>query len=261
MAKVWVTYSWKDNEDQQINWIVQEMEKSGLEVHLDNRDIIPGRRLWDQISQAIADPEVCDSWIFIISPNSLASEPCREELSYALDRALNKRGKDFPLIGLVDGKFDGNSLPAALKVRLCVSTYETNWRQRILAGAQGAKPGALPGDELPPYTIEWHKVPEKITKANGATICLEVRPRVGTWTNFHVAVLKSEKDKVLNILHGARGRFPTESMVISGSTENETHFFRTIKNEVSPTQSAYINFKEKPSEILFGDHPSLIYTL
>ena len=39
----------------------------------------------------------------IATNNSLASEPCKEEFAYALDRALNGRGQDFPVIVLFLG--------------------------------------------------------------------------------------------------------------------------------------------------------------
>jgi len=110
MKKVWLSYAWKDNEDQQVDWIVQELEKQNIEIHLDNRDLIPGRKLWDQIADAISAPDICDAWIFLVTPNSLSSQPCLEELSYALERALSKRGQDFPLIGLIDGKFNSRNL-------------------------------------------------------------------------------------------------------------------------------------------------------
>jgi hypothetical protein len=45
------------------------------------------------------NPTNSDAWTLVISKHSLESGPCREELNYALRRALDSRGMTFPLIG------------------------------------------------------------------------------------------------------------------------------------------------------------------
>lgn len=78
-------------------------------MHLDRRDIAAGKRLWDQIADKITDPEVCDAWVFLVSHNSLTSQPCREELAYALDRALESRGGVIPDVCVLFGAASGIS--------------------------------------------------------------------------------------------------------------------------------------------------------
>jgi hypothetical protein len=51
MKKLWLTYAWKDNEDQDIDFIVQELDPLDLEVRFDRRNLIAGQRLWDQIGE------------------------------------------------------------------------------------------------------------------------------------------------------------------------------------------------------------------
>jgi hypothetical protein len=63
--------------------------------------LIPGQGLWDQIADRITKDPLAD-WAYLITPTSLSSEACREELRYALYRALAAKGETFPLIGLVD---------------------------------------------------------------------------------------------------------------------------------------------------------------
>ena len=42
--RIWLTYSWHDNQDRGVDFIVQELEDAGLEVHLDRRDIAAGKK-------------------------------------------------------------------------------------------------------------------------------------------------------------------------------------------------------------------------
>lgn len=60
--KLWVTYAWKDNEDKDIDYIVQELDKAGVDVRFDRRNLVPGQRLWVQIGDAITDSAECDAW-------------------------------------------------------------------------------------------------------------------------------------------------------------------------------------------------------
>src|SRR5688572_7011361 len=90
--KLWLTYAWKDNEDRDIDFIVQVLDGLPLDVRFDRRSLVPGQRLWAQIGGAITDPETCDAWAIVLTANSLASQPCIEELSYALGRALDSKG-------------------------------------------------------------------------------------------------------------------------------------------------------------------------
>jgi hypothetical protein len=86
MAAAWITYAWKDNEQGDVDFIVQELVRAGLVMKLDRWNLQAGRRLWEQIDRFITDPNECDAWIFYATQNSLASEACREELAYRRGR-------------------------------------------------------------------------------------------------------------------------------------------------------------------------------
>ena len=100
MNKLWVTYAWKDNEDLDVDFIIQELGEAGLDVRYDRRQLMTGLPLWEQIDQQITNPQNSDAWAFVVSKYSLESPPCREELNYALSRSLDRRGADYPLIGI-----------------------------------------------------------------------------------------------------------------------------------------------------------------
>src|SRR5262249_20802108 len=134
--KLWLTYAWKDNKNEDVDYYVQLLEDAGLEVHIDRWDIAAGQRLWPQIADAITNPEKSDAWGFIVSKASLQSERCQEELSYALGRALDERRDQYPLIGIIIEKID-DDLPPALSVRLWVSVEDSDWVERVHQGAHG----------------------------------------------------------------------------------------------------------------------------
>lgn len=84
MSDVFISYS-----RQNINFtrqLVNQLEAASVSAWVDLQDI-PGSADWlDQINRGI---ESADNVLFIISPESLKSEICNEELRYA--RQLNKR--------------------------------------------------------------------------------------------------------------------------------------------------------------------------
>ena len=88
MATIWLTYSWNDNTDGDVDFIAQELIRAGVNVKLDRWNIGAGRRLWDQFANLIQSPAESDAWALYASQASLGSEPCKEEFAYALDRAL-----------------------------------------------------------------------------------------------------------------------------------------------------------------------------
>jgi hypothetical protein len=97
---LWVTYAHKDNINQDVEFHAQELEKMGLTVHLDRWVITAGRPLWEQIEAGISSSH---AWLIYATNNSLSSEACKEELSYALDRTLSTRGRTYPVIALFPG--------------------------------------------------------------------------------------------------------------------------------------------------------------
>src|ERR1700675_589149 len=103
---VWLTYAWADNSSGDIDFIGQELQQAGLIVKLDRWNIGAGKRLWDQIDSFITDPAQSDAWLLVATSASLASEACKEEFAYALDRALRTRGGDYPVIALFSGPVD-----------------------------------------------------------------------------------------------------------------------------------------------------------
>ncbi|GAH81621.1 unnamed protein product [marine sediment metagenome] len=114
-----------------------------------------------------------------------------------------------------------------------------------------------------PFVATWHKVnsshyirPPKVQ----ATICMEIRPRVGSWNPFLAAVPLSEEGYLLELRVGPKGRIPTSFSVMHGSGKTDEYFIRNMSNEVTPSTSAYVMLKEKPTELIVGEE-SLQYSI
>lgn len=244
MPKLWLTYAWKDNEEAQVDFVVQELEGKGLSVGIDRTQLIPGRRLWPQIDDQITNPAKCDAWAIYVTQNSLRSEPCNEELVYALDRALRTRGSDFPLIGIFPEPLDRELIPSAIATRLYVSLQAPDWADRVAAGVGGTTPGS-PSKSIHPFVINSYG-------ARGQHI-IEVRPRTGRWHPFVFFVKSEERDLLMTIGVGPSGKPPEMSMVLGRSgVEGDGYSGLQMQSVVDSLNSAYIYCSKSPSEIMFG---------
>lgn len=241
MSKLWLTYAWKDNEQDDVDHIIAELRRVGVDVSYDRVQLLAGRRLWDQIDAAIRSPEV-KAWAIYVTEHSLKSEPCQEELAYALDRALRTRGSSFPLIGLFQGEFDPLLVPSALATRLCVNLHSNDWQQQVrdsLAGARSAS-GADPivfGHQL-------HKV------ENG--FVLEVWPRTGTWTPSIAVVSEAEADLLTAFCPGPKGVLGGMVAMMCGEGRQNGFYGRTFTNPVNSAMTAHIYLSRLPKWIEFG---------
>lgn len=171
MATVWITYAWADNEHQDVDFIAQELQRAGLTVKLDRWNLAAGKRLWEQIDAFICKPKESDAWVLVATNNSLASEPCKEEFAYALDRALKSRGDAFPVIALFLTHADPALIPAGVRTRLYLSITDPDWKERIVAAAE-RRPHATSRPDVQPFhlrvhTLQWRSKPIAIEVRRG----------------------------------------------------------------------------------------------
>jgi hypothetical protein len=245
MTKIWLTYAWKDNEDQDVDHVIRELQKVGLEVVFDRAHIIPGQRLWPQIEKGISDPAT-DAWAILATENSLGSEPCREELAYALDRALGTRGADFPLIGIFPAPIERALIPSAIATRRFVILQDPNWARLVAAGAQKQKPPAAT-NAVTPFVAKFHNM--------GGQWVLEIRPRSGRWCPCVISVPKNGPLKIRAVIPGPEGRPTLDGMVItqSGESSDGRWSFVAAEHAIDALNSLYIAF-EGPlnGKIAFG---------
>lgn len=250
MAKIWITYDWDDNANGDVDYIAQEL-KQLAEIRLDRWNISAGKRLWEQIENFITSPEQSDAWLFVAKNNSLSSEACKEEFAYALDRALKIRGQQYPIIALFLGTCNQDLIPAGIRTRLYVSITDPDWKERIVAAAEG-RLHQVHMHQMQPYYIHVHRDP-KLPKP----FIIEVRPRAGVWDPFIAAIPLVEKDIVNpHLLIGPRDMPTSHGFIIKyaddGPSSDGTLWLMCGSDQATPTRSYYINCKTLPSELSFG---------
>jgi len=247
MSSVWITYAWDDNKYRDVDFVAQELVRAGLEVKLDRWNLGAGKRLWEQIEHFIQDPSLSDGWVLYATQISLGNEKCKEEFAYAMDRALGKRGGDFPIIALFPASVDTELIPAGIKIRLFVNITDPDWKERVVAAVQRRAP-LTTRTVVEPYAFTVHQ--------SGEQQVIEVRPRGGTWSPFIAGIPIAEKDTVSPHLgFGAAKRIPGAFILMScgeGASNDGKLWTMTAGNEATPTQSYYIFCKKLPSLLIFG---------
>ena len=256
MKKLWITYAWADNEGGDIDFIAQELGKTGIYVRLDRWDISAGRRLWEQIENFITSEQECDGWLIVATQNSLSSQPCKEEIAYALDRTLKSRDGDFPFMVLFTGPVDDALIPASVKTRLFVSVTDQDWLERIGSALYGRRP-EIARKEIASYEAKVHRHPS-------GKIILELRPRAGRWYPIIAAVPTSEKGAIKFIMVEPSGH-PTGTGFVPGSCEEQSSdgkWAAIVSNQqATPHESLYVWFEKLPSQLMFGSKSGPLYTI
>lgn len=254
MKRVWITYSWLDNEDSDVEFIAQQIGTQGFDVRMDRWDITAGRRLWEQIERFISHTEESDAWVFYATQNSLGSEPCKEEFAYALQRALSSRTEHFPLIGLFPSAVEKDLIPAGLSTRLYVSLEDKDWLERLAASINGQKPN-ISREHLEPFSYKIHP-----TNNDQFNYVFEVRPRAGSWAQPFIAVPSHEVERTRWIMPvtakvAGSGRVPlfnNFSNLHCTTTSNGDWSVCIADDDATPSKSIYLYLKELPASIAFG---------
>jgi hypothetical protein len=247
---IWLTYAWDDNKDGDVDFVARELVRKGLDVKLDRWNLTAGKRLWEQISSFIQDSTKSDAWLIYATQNSLGSEKCKEEYYYALDRALETRGGEYPVIALFPSTIDESLIPPGIKSRLFVSITDPDWKERIVAAVEGRE-AYISKNVVEPYSLTLHR-----GGTERENFVIEVRPRAGTWSPFIVAIPFDEKEKVSpQLSHGPSKHIPNVTILNvcgEGQSDDSKYWYMSASNEATPTQSYYISCKALPSLLIFG---------
>lgn len=248
---LWLTYAWSDNDEGDFDYLVQELKSNGITSIYDKISLIPGRKLWTQISERIERGSL-SAWVYLITPNSIASPACQEELAYALQRALDTKGEEFPLIGLLHN-VSIRDVPLALRVRLCVNLANPDWIEEIRAGVEGVPPSRKTQMQLP-YIVKIHE--GYLNQANQNAI--EIRPRFGELVYWRLA-FPSDGPQPIHWGAGPSNGGGISSMQIGTITGEYDNIggtpmkFMGAGSSLSPSISAYAVFEGSlPKKFFFG---------
>lgn len=252
---IWVTYAWDDNVDGDVDFAAQELRNAGLEVKLDRWNLTAGKPLWGQIESFVQHPSESDGWLLYATQASLGSEACKEEYRYALDRALENRGEDFPVIALFAAPVDRDLIPAGIRTRLYVGLTDPDWKERIVAAVE-RRQLTITRPQVEPYALTVHELPKQCGDKRYA---VEVRPRAGAWAPFFAAIPLNEKEQVSpDLYHGPARRTPMTgpvfSIILFDRREGPSagRWVLSARNEATPTQSYYVLCRKLPSLLSFG---------
>jgi hypothetical protein len=215
-----------------------------------------GTRIWESIDKAISNKHKSDGWAIFVTENSLNSQPCREEIAIALDRALMK-DSDFPMIGIFSKALNRKIIPSAIATRLYVNLSDPDWGQKI-ANSLNKKQneGANPPE---PYGKRLHKTQYGYQ--------VEVWPRSGRWFPFFIVVPDNQMTDVgVCVMYGP-SNFPPVSGI--SQTRDYGYFLEGINyrgweiggQAIDQSISAYLALKKSPISILFGQKNSEFYKL
>ena len=160
MKTLWISYSWKDNSEGDVDFLAQQIFKAGVYVKLDRYVLQAGKRLWPQIERHICNVDECDAWCVYLTQISLTSEGVLEEIGFAIDRALASRGETFPIIGINPGDVDRGIIPASLRSRLYVNLVDEDWLERVVASVENRQPN-IARPQILPFFIKETMVDDK----------------------------------------------------------------------------------------------------
>ncbi len=244
--KLWITYAWKDNAGGNFDFLIQELEKAGIDTTFDKVALVPGKRLWEQIAARIEDPSL-DGWAILLTQQSIKSEASKEELAYALDRAISTKGAGFPLIGLMN-QIGIEEVPAALRTRLLIDLRDHKWPKLVLAGLKGVAPEKV----LPSVSrYNWEFIPNF---RGPHTMAITVRPRLGEVRNWRF--IYPEKAKLLDWgfgppnKNGFTGVMTSTVKDFTGTLTGESNLsgekikYAGAGDSITPGHGCYIVFEE-----------------
>lgn len=185
--RLWITYAQENKVTGNFDYLAQELRGAGIDVIYKDIALKKGLLLWDQIAKSIEDKNL-DGWAILLTRESLQSEFCREELAYALERALSSRGKNFPLLGLVH-QVNTQDVPTALRVRGLVDLRLNikDWTKQV-KDALSNKENANNPENASRYI--WEIIPN--FRGEG-TVAIWLRPRfedIRNWRFFYPAEAK-----------------------------------------------------------------------
>jgi hypothetical protein len=160
------------------------------------------------------------------------------------------------VIALFPDSADEALIPAGIRTRLYVGLTDPDWKERIVAAAEGRVP-QIQRRRVVPFLLRVHKLVNNNPAQNYA---IEIRPRAGSWSPFIAMVPIGEEDLVQpTLIHGPAGRLPAASIMgVAGreATQDGLWHYTQATNQATPTQSYYLLCAELPSVVAFGQETS-----
>ncbi|HYI93236.1 MAG TPA: hypothetical protein VEX68_06810 [Bryobacteraceae bacterium] len=237
MGFVWITFATENNIDGDIDYLAQEISRSGLRTRL--HPLFPGED--DKIDRLmpafLGRPDQCDAWILYASAESLGGDRI-DKLRRVVEHAEAQRA-GFPRIGLPT---NADTLAKAEQISLSSRIFvdDPEWRGRLSAALGADLPGVASNQTgLPPYVAKLQpleKGPFRYT--------FEFRPKMKRWDPVLFAILPEERSLVAPEIQN----HPYEE----GFSDDAEWYFLRGQVPATPQNSYVVAMKGLPTRLAFG---------
>jgi len=245
--RLWISYPWAQREEGDFAHLIFQLKEIGIRAGYDAVEVRPETQLWPLVERKIA---AADGWAYVLTPVSVMRRRCVDELTQALDRAHGRKGKDFPVFGLLHG-VSAQHLPPALRMRPSFSLADPQWKKQVEAVMKNREGSAGRGEQT---RFEWKLHP--CFGGDPEATAVEVGAKKESIPYWRFAVPR--RSPAARWGQGPRGGgeiSPIKFSVVRGSGRfghHEVTWFGAA-NAVSLTESAYAVFLgHLPEFVCFG---------
>jgi len=250
--RLWISYPWISREERDFGYLVSQLKDAHIEATYDSLQLLPDRHLWERAVQRLLSVGM-DGWLYILTHQCFTRRACTDELTAAINRAVQHMGPGFPMVGLL---YDiaSQQVPPMLRVRPCISLADPNWKQQIADVLKCHTPmtpgGIMKGEPL----FSWRVHPNY--SGNPSLTAVEVRSKEDSIQYWRFAIPKSARAVAWGQgSSGGREISPIRFSEATGSARYANHEVTWFgaANIISRTESAYAVFcGPLPDFICFG---------
>jgi hypothetical protein len=140
--RLWINYPYINREDLDFSYLIPQLKHANIDAVYESLPLMSDVRLWERIVPRLISIGF-DGWLYILTHQCFTRKTFTDELTAAIDHIFSRLGPDFPMVGLMHGIATQN-VPAALRVRPCISLGDPLWKQQLSAVL---KHRAAPGKE------------------------------------------------------------------------------------------------------------------
>ncbi len=249
---LWISYPWINKEERDFTYLVEQLKSADIRAVYDSFQLMPDAHLWERAAQRLASVGF-DGWLYILTHQCFTRRTCTDELTAALDQALQRMGPDYPMIGLLYG-IAAQHVPPMLRVRPCISLSNPDWKQQLLSMIGKRACNRRKGIAREDTRFVW-KIHSDYC-GDPSTTAVEVRSKEESIHYWRFAIPKSAQ--TIRWGQGPSGGGELSHVRFSEATGSAKYGNREVNwfgaaNIISNTESAYAVFSGSlPDFICFG---------
>lgn len=232
MGTVWITFATEDNVDGDIDYLAQEISRSGWKTRMHPMFPNEDEKIDRLIPAFLSKPEQSDAWILYASPRALAGGRA-ERIQSAIDKALSTRTA-LPRIALLP-QADVQTPSMTHRIRV----DDPLWRQQLGEALECNLETSAQSEGLPPYVAKLQTISEDSFRYS-----FEFRPKMGRWEPFLFAIPPEDRSRVAPEIQ--------PSDLEEGFSDDAEWYYLLGHTPATPTTSYVVKMKDTPSRLAFG---------